>query len=92
LPIGEATMPDWDYTAENRVLFGTTKYNTFFYRRVIRWFHSEWRDAHLGADGSAGMADRLRSKLGLWRDRLLVNLLARLPGLTVRENGGGVRD
>jgi hypothetical protein len=39
-----------------------------------------------------GVIDRLRSKFGLWRDRLLVNLLVRFPALAVRQTGGKVRD
>jgi radical SAM superfamily enzyme YgiQ (UPF0313 family) len=70
-------MPDWDYTAENRLLYETGGYDTAFYRRVIRWFHSEWRDARLQAGMPASPAGRMRSKAGLWRDRLLVGLEAR---------------
>ncbi|MBS3783576.1 MAG: B12-binding domain-containing radical SAM protein [Anaerolineae bacterium] len=71
---------DWTHTAENRVLFERGRFSTLFYRRVIRWFHSEWRDARFAADAHAAPLDRFRAKLGLWRDRLLVNVTARLPG------------
>jgi radical SAM superfamily enzyme YgiQ (UPF0313 family) len=85
LPDGQAVMPDWDYTAENRLLFAAGRYNTAFYRRVIRWFHSEWRNARIGAGASASLMSRVRNKAGLWRDRLLVNLLARMPSSFARK-------
>jgi len=73
-------VADWTHTAENRVLFKRGRLSTLFYRRVIRWFHSEWRDARLAADEPTASSGRLKAKLGLWRDRLLVNLIAHLPG------------
>ena len=73
----QEAMPDWDYTAENRLLYETGHYDTAFYRRVIRWFHSEWRDARLQAGIPASLAGRMWNKVGLWRDRLLVSLEAR---------------
>jgi anaerobic magnesium-protoporphyrin IX monomethyl ester cyclase len=82
LPYGDVDTPDWDYTAENKLLFPTGRYNTAFYRRVIRWFHSEWRDARLPHRGAFPWQRRLRAKLGLWRDRVLVNVLARVPLLS----------
>lgn len=72
-------MPDWVHTAENRLLFQRGRYNTLFYRWVIRWFHKEWEDAWLKAGKEAGFAERLKTRLGLWRSRLVVNLLARMP-------------
>jgi anaerobic magnesium-protoporphyrin IX monomethyl ester cyclase len=72
---------DWLHTAENRLLFQRGAYSTFFYRRVIRWFHSEWRDARLRSDGSASPLKWLTAKAGLWRDRLLVHAYAQLPGI-----------
>jgi radical SAM superfamily enzyme YgiQ (UPF0313 family) len=73
-------MPDWLHTAENRLLFERGRYSTFFYRRVIRWFHSEWRDARLGADGRVPPLKWLMAKASLWRDRFLVRVYAQLPG------------
>ncbi len=73
--------PDWDYTAENRLLFQRGQYNTWFYRRVIRWLHSEWQDAWLQAGRPASWREWLRTKLALWRDRVLVHLAAQTPGL-----------
>ncbi|MBN1641587.1 MAG: B12-binding domain-containing radical SAM protein [Anaerolineae bacterium] len=87
LPGGGTASLDWDYTAENRLLFAAGRYNTPFYRRVIRWFHSEWRDAQIQAGMPVSTRERVRGKVGLWRDRLVVHLLARLPFLT----GGGQR-
>ncbi|MGD2146020.1 MAG: radical SAM protein [Anaerolineae bacterium] len=78
----DQTVPDWIHTAENRLLFQRGRYSTFFYRRVIRWFHSEWRDARLGAQDATPTLDWLLAKLSLWRDRLLVHAYARLPGLS----------
>jgi anaerobic magnesium-protoporphyrin IX monomethyl ester cyclase len=72
---------DWLHTAENRLLFQRGRYSTFFYRRVIRWFHSEWRDARIGTDGGTAPLEWLTAKASLWRDRLLVHAYARLPGL-----------
>ncbi len=40
---------DWDYTAQNRLLFRREKYDTRFYRWVVRWFQKEWEDARLRA-------------------------------------------
>jgi radical SAM superfamily enzyme YgiQ (UPF0313 family) len=70
---------DWDYTAENRLLFHREKYNTFFYRQVIRWFHKEWEDAWLQAGQPTSPWRWLRVKLGLWLYRLTVSLLAHAP-------------
>jgi anaerobic magnesium-protoporphyrin IX monomethyl ester cyclase len=85
----QAETSDWDYTAENRLLYAAARYNTAFYRRVIRWFHSEWRDARIRAGMSISAIGRIRSKAGLWRDRLLVNLLARLPRLSAEGRTPG---
>jgi anaerobic magnesium-protoporphyrin IX monomethyl ester cyclase len=87
LPDGHGVMPDWDYTAENRLLFAAGRYNTAFYRRVIRWFHSEWRNARMGAGASVSLMGRVKNRAGLWRDRLLVNLLARMPISFARKRG-----
>lgn len=82
LPAGDPLALDWDYTAENRLLFEAGRYNTFFYRRVIRWFHSEWQDARRRAGAPATHWERVKGTLALWRDRLLVRLLAHIPALT----------
>ncbi len=89
LPAGDLVTPDWDYTAENKLLFPTGRYNTTFYRRVIRWFHSEWRDARLSELRALPWHRRLRAKLGLWRDRALVNVLARVPALSAGQRTPG---
>ncbi|MBN1246502.1 MAG: B12-binding domain-containing radical SAM protein [Anaerolineae bacterium] len=75
LPDAALDMPDWDYTAENRLLFQRGAYSTAFYRRVIRWFHHEWEDARLRSGFSAPGASRLRTTVALWRDRVLVRML-----------------
>ncbi len=87
LPQDDGLVPDWDYTAENRLLFGRSQYSTFFYRRVIRWLHHEWEDAWIKAGKPAAPAQRLRIRLALWRDRLMVRVLAKLPGLGARAAG-----
>jgi radical SAM superfamily enzyme YgiQ (UPF0313 family) len=74
LPAGHGALADWDYSAENKLLHTAGRYGQAFYRRVIRWFHSEWRDARIQAGMPASPASCLRSKAGLWRDRLLVHL------------------
>jgi radical SAM superfamily enzyme YgiQ (UPF0313 family) len=74
-------VPDWTYSAENRLLFRRGKYNTWFYRRVVRWFHNEWKNACLQAHKRVPSIEWLKTKMGLWRDRVLVHLSARLPNL-----------
>ena len=86
LPHDACTMPDWDYTAENRLLFQRGQYSTAFYRRVIRWFHHEWEDAWLKAGKRVPPPMWLRTKLALWRDRILVNVLARVPATANRAS------
>jgi radical SAM superfamily enzyme YgiQ (UPF0313 family) len=72
---------DWNYTAENRLLFQRDGYSTAFYRRVIRWFQHEWMDARIRAgDVQPSTIARLKNTLALWRDRLMVTLLAHRPG------------
>jgi len=89
LPEEEQVTLDWDYTAENKLLFPSGRYSTFFYRRVIRWFHSEWRDARLSDGGALSWHGRLRAKVGLWRDRALVSVLARVPALSAGQQATG---
>ena len=87
--------PDWTHTAENRLLFRRGRFSTAFFRRVIRWFHSEWRDACLRADAPASPIDWLKTKAGLLRDRILVRALACLPGVLhapFRPTAGEGRD
>lgn len=73
-------MPDWDYTAENRLLF-QRDHSTRFYRWVQRWLHQEWHMARLrhGQErvSPIGWARRLG---GVWTSRALVHLLRFLPG------------
>jgi radical SAM superfamily enzyme YgiQ (UPF0313 family) len=79
LAFADQANPDWLHTAENRLLFQRGRYSTFFYRRVIRWFHSEWRDARLDRNGGVSPLEWLTAKASLWRDRLLVRTYAHLP-------------
>ena len=81
LAIQGQAMPDWLHTAENRLLFERARYSTFFYRRVIRWFHSEWRDARLSTQSNVSPLEWLAAKASLWRDRLMVHAYAQLPGM-----------
>jgi radical SAM superfamily enzyme YgiQ (UPF0313 family) len=70
---------DWDYTAENRLLFQRERYNTFFYRLVIRWFHKEWEDAWLEAGQSRTRWRWAKVKLGLLFYRTAGSVLAHAP-------------
>ena len=72
--------PDWDYTAENRLLFRQA-HSTRFYRWVQRWLYQEWRAARLrsGADEVA-LPGTLRARAGLWRSRAMVEVLRRRSG------------
>lgn len=70
---------DWDYTAENKLLFQRTRYNTFFYRWVIRWFQYEWEDARFLSGEPIPFLERSRMKLYLWLARIMVRLVAALP-------------
>jgi len=74
LPAGE-DMSDWDYTAENRLLFQCGKFNTAFYRQVISWFHHEWEYAWLKAGKPSSFKNHLKTRLALWRNRLILFLL-----------------
>lgn len=70
---------DWDYTAQNRLLFRREKYDTRFYRWVIRWFQKEWEDARLRAGWRPPFWRRLRVWVGLHLTRLMLRLLACWP-------------
>ncbi|MFC2037180.1 B12-binding domain-containing radical SAM protein [Chloroflexota bacterium] len=75
--------PDWDYTAENRLLF-QREHSTRFYRWVQRWFHQEWHMARLRHDQEQATPGRWVRRLGgLWTSRAMVHLLRYLPGDTV---------
>lgn len=71
---------EWDYTAENKLLFKRGRYNTTFYRWVARWFHKEWEDARLRAGAPASLRERAEVLAGLWLTRAMVRALGRLPG------------
>lgn len=73
--------PDWDYTAENRLLF-QRDYSTRFYRWVQRWLHHEWRVARLRHnDEPASLVGRLHARAALWLARGMVELLRRAAAL-----------
>ena len=74
---------DWDYTAQNRLLFRRDKYDTRFYRWVIRWFRKEWEDARIKAGWRVPLWRRVRVWVGLRLTRLVVRLLARWPARPV---------
>jgi radical SAM superfamily enzyme YgiQ (UPF0313 family) len=72
-------MPDWDYTAENRLLF-EREYSTRFYRWVQRWLYQEWRSARLRhGDASVPPLRKVRHQAGRWTSRGMVELLRHLP-------------
>lgn len=67
---------DWDYTGENRLLFKRDRYNTTFYRWMIRWFQAEWEDARLSHDQNAPSLNRILARLRAWILRGIVTALA----------------
>jgi len=66
-------------TAQNRLLFRRDKYDTRFYRWVVRWFQKEWEDARLRAGWWVPSLRRIRIRIGLLAARIVVRLLARWP-------------
>jgi radical SAM superfamily enzyme YgiQ (UPF0313 family) len=67
--------PDWDYTAENRLLF-EREYSTRFYRWAQTLLSREWRVARVRhGQASASFARQLRNLAGLWQARLMVHTL-----------------
>jgi radical SAM superfamily enzyme YgiQ (UPF0313 family) len=67
--------PDWDFTAENRLLF-QRNYSTRFYQWVQRWLSKTWevtRWRH--GDEKASLVQRLRTLGALWQSRAMVELL-----------------
>ena len=70
---------DWEYTAENKLLFQRDRYNTHFYRWVIRWFNSEWQDAWMQFGNPTPILSRMQIKAFLWINRMMVRLLSSLP-------------
>lgn len=73
---------DWDYTAENRLLFERGKYNTLFYRWAVKWFYKEWENAWLRNGRPYSLREQLRIKAGLWLARATVRLLAAVSNAT----------
>jgi anaerobic magnesium-protoporphyrin IX monomethyl ester cyclase len=80
--------PDWDYTAENRLLF-EREYSTRFYRWVQRWLYQEWRAARLRhGEATAPAIRRLRQEAGRWTSRGMVEVLRHLP----KDGGAEIAD
>jgi len=80
--------PDWDYTAENRLLF-EQEYSTRFYRWTQRLLAKEWRAARLGhGEESASALRRLRNQVALWAFRGVVEILRQMPArhVTLESN------
>ena len=72
--------PDWDYTAENRLLF-ERQYSTPFYQWVQRWLHQEWHAARLRhGDDHAPVWGRLRRLAARGTSRAMVEITRHLPG------------
>jgi anaerobic magnesium-protoporphyrin IX monomethyl ester cyclase len=68
-------IPDWDYTAENRLLF-QREYSTSFYRWVQRWLHQEWHEAReRHGDDSASFLQRVGTQGRRWFARGMVEFL-----------------
>lgn len=84
--------PDWDYTAENRLLF-QREYSTSFYRWVQRWLFQEWRAARLrhGEETASGR-QRLRAWAARQVARAAVEAHRRVPvrgaGRSARRDAG----
>lgn len=77
----------WDYTAENKLLFQRGKYNTTFYRWVIRWFNKEWEDAWLKNGKRFSWGKKIYLTLTLRITRGIVRFLAHMPSTaTIRFN------
>jgi hypothetical protein len=75
--------PNWDYTAENRLLF-ERDHSTRFYRWVQRWLHQEWHMARLRhGQEQASPTKWMRRLGGLWASRVLVHLHRTLPADSV---------
>ncbi|MBN1402398.1 MAG: B12-binding domain-containing radical SAM protein [Anaerolineae bacterium] len=71
--------PDWDYTAENRLMY-RGRYSTRFYRWVQRWLHAEWQFARMRRRGAPGGKAGLLGQIGkLVVARCMVGLLRLLP-------------
>jgi radical SAM superfamily enzyme YgiQ (UPF0313 family) len=72
-------MPDWDYTAENRLLF-QREYSTRFYQAVQRWLYREWRISRLRhGDDQASPLRRIRYETSRVAAKAVVEVLRRLP-------------
>lgn len=69
---------DWDYTAENKLLFEREKYSTLFYRWVVRWLHREWKSQKLKEEPGS-IFKKLRNACELIIVRFLVYILAYTP-------------
>jgi radical SAM superfamily enzyme YgiQ (UPF0313 family) len=72
-------LPDWDYTAENRLLF-EREHSTRFYRMVQRLLYQEWRASRWrNGDERATVLERIGGTVSLWATRGTVELLRWLP-------------
>jgi len=76
---------DWDYTAENKLLFQRGKYNTQFYRWVVKWLHKEWEDARMKSGYRYSAKEKAEIVAGLALSRSMVAGLARMPSATTVE-------
>jgi len=79
--------PDWDYTAENRLLF-EQEYSTHFYRWTQRLLAKEWLAARLSHGESASFLRRLRNQVALWAFRGVVEILRQMSArhVTLESN------
>jgi anaerobic magnesium-protoporphyrin IX monomethyl ester cyclase len=69
---------DWDYTAENKLLFRREKYSTTFYRWVVRWLHREWKNQKLKEQPGTSL-EKIRNFSELLIVRILVRVFALAP-------------
>jgi len=80
--------PDWNYTAENRLLF-ERGHSTRFYQWVQRWLYHAWKGERLrSGDEHAPLSRRLRNLAGLWASRGMVEVLRQMkPGSRMQDTG-----
>ncbi|MFQ5978866.1 MAG: B12-binding domain-containing radical SAM protein [Candidatus Heimdallarchaeota archaeon] len=76
---------NWDYTAENKMLFKKTKFDTLFYRWVIRWLYLEWREAKRHFTTGISKISTLSSLTRLWTTRAIVQLLSHLSNRATKH-------
>ena len=84
--------PDWDYTAENRLLFRRS-HSTRFYRWTQRWLTNEWRAARLRhGEDHAPVFRRVYRQASVWASRGMVEFLRRSEAIAGSELAEAPKD